>query len=106
MTEYIDNGTELLNVGDQIRIGINNVGYSPSIRAAVVFEKSGLYEVSRSLSGNYITITNVTPQSKTCDGCKHDPSQKPEMERSPLYIPERCVCCVRRCVDHYEMEEE
>jgi hypothetical protein len=91
MAEYVDNGVEAVNVGDQIRIDTTNVNQSPSMCAAVVFKKSGLYEVSRSLYGDYMIIRNVTPQSKTCDGCKYDRSSNV-----------RCLTCSRKCTDHYE----
>jgi hypothetical protein len=90
MAEYVDNGVEAVNVGDQIRIGTNNVGFSPSMCAAVVFKNSGLYEVSRSLNGDYLVITNVTSK-RSCGGCKYE--QKPDIT---------CLTCSRKCTDHYE----
>lgn len=97
MAEYVDNGVKTVNVGDQIRIGTNNTGYSPSMCAGVIFKKSGLYEVSFSRFGDYMIITNVTPPSKTCDGCKYYFDQRPNTP---------CLTCSRRCIDHYEKEVE
>lgn len=107
MAEYIYNGVDLVHVDDRINFkDPNSIKKDCCIEIGqngFIFNKSGLYMVS--VSGNCTTVTNVTDQKEPCDGCVHDPRRKPKIERSVIYIPEPCVCCSRRCVDHYERGE-
>lgn len=112
MAKYIDNGVDLVYVNDRVHfkdphsvdkfccIEIGDNGF--------IFNKSGLYSVSISRNGTTVTttVTNVTPQKQPCDGCKYDPMQKTKTEKSIFYIPDQCVCCLRRCTDHYEKEDK
>lgn len=114
MAEYIDNGTELVYVDHKINFKDAKCSKDlPYVDMQIgqngfIFNKSGLYSVSISNNGTTITttVTNVTPQKQPCDGCKHDPKQSSKVDRSIFYIPDQCVCCLRRCTDHYEKEDK
>ncbi len=97
MAEYINNGVDPVYIDDKIHFEDPRSIEKPCCfveygRDGFIFNKSGLYSVS--ISGNYTTVTNVTPQKQPCDGCKYD--KKPDLT---------CLTCARKCVDHYEKEE-
>lgn len=112
MAEYIDNGVDLVYINDRVDFKDSHSIEKPCHieigENGFIFNKSGLYSVSISRIGTTVTttVTNVTPQKQPCDGCKYDPKQSSEIERSIFYIPDQCVCCLRRCTDHYEKEDK
>lgn len=112
MAKYIDNGVDLVYINDKIHFkdphNIENPCCIEIGENGFIFNKSGLYSVSISSNGTTVTttVTNVTPQKQPCDGCKYYPKQSSEIERPVFYITDHCVCCSRRCTDHYEKEEK
>lgn len=93
MAEFIRTEEKVVNVDEPV-IFENNTDSDFSVSAAIVFRKSGLYDVS--IVGRRTIVSKVAERKNDpvrCNGCRYDWFGDP-----------RCSKCARSFQDYYEAD--